>query len=331
MNSKEYAPELKNKNILITGGLGFIGSNIAVKLAEIGANVTIMDSLIQPYGGNLFNINGFENKIKVVNGDIRDKKAVEEYIKNKDIIFNLAAQVDQGMNNPILDTEINCMGHLNVLEAAREHSPEAKIIFSGTRMEYGKILFNPVTEEHPSNPTTINAINKLAAEKYYLSYFEKYGMKTTCFRLTNPYGPRAQMKHSKYSVMNWFIRQAMDDGEITIFGEGAQLRDYIYIEDMVDCMIISATEQKTNGHMYNLGSGVPTHLVKMAEEIIDVVGKGKIVKKEWPENYKKFETGDFYADISKIKEHTGWTPKTDLREGIKKTAEYYSKNRHHYW
>ena len=208
----------KNKNILITGGLGMIGSTIAKKLVRLGANITILDSLIEPFGSNFFNVQDIEESITINISDIRDKESIKILVKNKDIVFNLAGQVshNDSLKDPYLDADINYIGHLNVLEAIKNYNPTAKILYSGSRLQFGKILDNPVSEDHPLRPLTPYALNKTAAENLYLYYNRVFNIPVVIFRIANPYGPLCQMKHSKYAIINWFIRNAMEDKEIII-------------------------------------------------------------------------------------------------------------------
>lgn len=329
----ELKEKHKNKNILIIGGLGFLGSNLAHKLVECGANVSILDALLPLYGGNIFNISGIENKVQVIIGDIRDFRLIEKIIEGKDIIFNLAAQVSyiDSINIPFEDLDINCKGHLIVLDACRHKNPDAKIIFSSSRMALGKLLYSPVTEDHPTEPLSIYGIHKLAGEKYYQAYHKTYGLKTVILRITNPYGIRQQMKHSKYSLIGWFLRQAMEGKTIQIFGDGKQLRDYIYVDDLVEAFLKAAVSDKTIGQIYNVGLGRSCQFSEMVKTILRIVGKGKLEFVPWPKNYEKIETGSFEMSIEKAKKDFNWTPQIELEEGIRRTHEYYKKFKQFYW
>lgn len=325
--------KLAGKKILITGGLGMIGSTIAHKMIDYGAEVTILDSLIQPYGGNFFNVETVKNKLKINISDIRDKESLKILVSDVDIIFNLAAQVshNDSLENPFLDADINYIGHLNVLEAVRNYNRKAKILYSGSRLQFGRILENPVNENHPLQPLTPYALNKTAAENLYLYYKQVYDIPVVIFRIANPYGPRCQMKHSKYAIINWFIRNAMEDKEIKIFGNGDQLRDYIFVDDLADAFILASIEEKASGEIFNIGSGVGTRFGEMVESIVKIVGKGKINKVPWPSEYLNVETGDYITDITKIKKVLGWSARYNLEEGIERTVEYYSKYKKYYW
>jgi nucleoside-diphosphate-sugar epimerase len=251
----------------------------------------------------------------------------------KDVIFNLAGQVshNDSLSDPFLDAEINYIGHLNVLEAVRQHSPEAKVLHAGSRLEFGKIAKIPVAEDHPLNPKTPYALNKMAAENLYLFYHRIHNISVTCFRIANPYGPRGQMIHSKYCMINWFLRLAMEDRPLTIFGDGNQIRDYIYVDDLADVFLLVAASPKTRGQVFNIGSGKGTRFKDMAQSIVDIVRSGRIAFVPWPEEYVNVETGDYVTDLTKIRAFLDWTPKTSLKRGIELTVNYYRKFRHHYW
>jgi len=254
-------------------------------------------------------------------------------IKDKDIVFNLAAQVshNDSLQNPSLDADINYIGHLNVLEAARNYNPAAKIIHAGSRLQFGKILKNPVSEDHPLNPLTPYALNKTAAENLYLYYNRVFNIPVVIFRIANPYGPRCQMQHSKYTIINWFIRNAMEDKEIVIYGNGEQIRDYIFVEDLADAFILASDDENISNEVFNLGSGTGTRFKDMVQSVVETVGKGKIKFVPWPPDYLNVETGDYITDISKIKQFLGWSPKINLDEGISITVDYYYKFKKYYW
>lgn len=324
---------LHKKNVLIFGGLGLIGSSTARTCIDRGAYVTIVDNRAPEYGANNFNVVDLENKIELISGDIRDVKLIESLIVNQDYIFNYAAQVNHNLSieNPILDNELNCVGHINLLMACKNKNSKAKLIYPGSRLQYGKISQLPVNESHLCNPLSIYAIHKHAAEQYYQAFYKHYGIRSVCLRITNPFGPRAQMKSSGYSIINWFIRQAMDNKTITIYGDGSQIRDYIYIDDLIEGIIAAATDPITDGKIYNLGSGTPTPFKSMAELIIRIIGAGSLKHVPWPSNYDHFETGDYFADITKIMNDINWKPKTSLDEGIDKTYKYFKVFQNYYW
>jgi len=321
------------KRVLITGGLGMLGSTIAHRLVACGAQVTIADAMLPLYGGNLFNLHGIEDRVRVNYADIRDEGAMNQLVRGQDIIFDLAAQVSytDSQEMPLLDVDINCRGHLVVLEACRHFNPEAKVIFTGSRMQYGKTLYNPVDAKHPMLPLSIYGVHKMTGEAYCQMYFHTHGIRTVAFRIANPYGPRQQMKHSKYGIVNWFIRLAMDEETIRVFGDGQQIRDYVYVDDIAEALILSGVSEATDGEVYNLGSGVETRFIDMARMVVETVGRGKIEQVPWPDNYSSIETGDYVMDIAKVYDALGWQPKVTLAEGIERAFRYYSVYREHYW
>lgn len=323
----------ENKKILITGGLGFLGSTLAIQLTELGAKVIVVDNLAPLYGGNIYNLKNFENRIQIIINDMRNMEIMKELIVGVDLIFHLAAQVSyiDSLKMPYEDLDLNARATLNILECCRLHNPKAKIVFSSSRMVYGKVEVPILTEACSTNPLSLYGIHKLTSEKYLTMYNKDFGIPITILRLTNPYGPRQQMKHSKYSLVGWFIRQAIEGNEIKIFGDGNQLRDYIYVDDIIQAMIKCAESDLSTGEIINLGSGQASRFCDMVSEVINVVKKGRFVMVPWPPNYEKIETGDVSLDISKLQNITGWSPKVSLKEGIEKTYNYYKKYSAHYY
>jgi len=317
-----------NKNVLITGGLGFIGSNLTHNLLEHGANICIIDNLNPLYGGNNFNIQDKEKNIKIVIDDIKNTEVILPLIEKADIIFHLAAQVSyiDSLNIPFEDLDLNARATLNILELCRKYNPKAKVVFSSSRMVYGKAEKDIITENETTNPLSLYGIHKLTSEKYLLMYYKDFNIPCTILRLTNPYGPRQQVKHSKYSLVGWFIRQAMEEKTIKIYGDGNQLRDYIYVDDIVDAMIKCGEAESAVGEIINIGVGSSTKFSDMVTKVVDCVKKGNIEYIPWPENYEKVETGDINVDISKLQRITGWKPKVSLDDGINQTYEYYKKH-----
>lgn len=329
----DFKKRFSGKRVMVTGGLGMIGSTLSHKLFEAGALITIVDACIEPFAANTFNIREIKDSIQINIADIRDKESMKQLVKDKDIIFSLAGQVshNDSLDNPFLDADINYFGHLNILENVRKYNPNAVILHAGSRLQFGKIERTPVAEDHPLRPKTPYALNKTAAENMYLFYHEVYKIPCIMFRISNPYGPRSQMKHNKYSMVNWFLRQAMEDKPIKIFGSGEQIRDYIYIDDLANAFLLAATTPTCYGEVFNVGSGVGTKFKDMVETIVKIVGKGNVEYVPWPENYINVETGDYVTDIKKIKKFTGWQPKIDFSVGIEQTYKYYKKNRSFYW
>ena len=321
----------KNKKILITGGLGFIGSTLAHRLAKIEADIYLIDSLIPEYGGNNFNINGIEDKVKVNIADVRDKHSMDYLVKDKDIIFNLAGTLSHidSMNDPFTDLEINCMSQLSILESCRKNNRDIKIIFAGTRGQYGKADHLPVDEKRLMHPTDVNGINNIAGESYHILYNNIYGIRAVSLRLTNTYGPRHQMKHHKQGIINWFIRQLIEEQTIKLYGDGKQIRDINYVDDVVEALLLVACNEKADGEVFNLG-GIPKNLIDLVEAMIDVYGKGNYELIPFKDDLKKIEIGDYVANFEKIKSAVEWEPKVSLEEGLLSSFDYYEKYREHY-
>lgn len=330
--SSDIQDFFRNKRVLITGGAGFIGSSIAQALVPLGSKVTVVDALLPLYGGNKFNLAGIEEAIEFIKGDIRDAGLMKKLVAGQDIIYNLAAQVSyiDSKEEPFLDLDINGRGHLTVLEAIREHAPLAKVMFSSSRMVYGKIRTVPVREDHPTEPLSLYGIHKLLGEKYYQYYAQTFDIDTVSIRIPNPYGSRQQMKHSKYSIVGWFVRQAMESQTIEVFGDGTQERDYLYIDDIVDAFVHLTVKGK-KGEVYNIGTHERIRFVDMVDAVLKEVGTGSKSHIPWPEHYEKNETGNYIADTAKIEKATGWKPQVTLKDGIARMVEYYRQHHHHYW
>lgn len=324
---------LKDKQVLVTGGLGFIGSNLSIELVRLGAHVTIVDNMLPRQGGNLFNIAEIEDRVRVNVSDVRNQLSMNHLVKGMDYIFHLAGQVNHvdSMKNPIQDLDINCRGTLVLLEALRANNRTARVIFAGTRGEYGASVKLPVAEDHPTNPKGIYAVTNLTAEKMVLIYDDIFGIKGTCLRITNTFGPRHQMAHDEYGVFNWFIRKALDGEMIPVFGDGRILRDFLYVEDLVECLLMVAATEGAYGEVFNVGGGVPVSFHELAQTIVKVVGSGQVGFTEFTRERKEVEPGDYYTDISKIKKVVGWKPETGLEEGIRRTADFYRKHKKEYW
>lgn len=323
----------EGKRVLITGGLGFIGSNLAIRLVEEGAQVTLVDNMIPRQGGNLFNISPIADKVHVNFSDVRNQLSVDHLVQGQEYIFHLAGQVNhvESVRNPIQDLDINCRGTLVLLEACRRFNRDARIIFSGTRGEYGASVHLPVDENHPTNPKGIYAVTNLTAEKMILVYHDIHKIQGICLRITNTYGERHQMQHDEFGVMNWFIRKAMDDETIPVFGDGMILRDFLYVGDLVECFLMVATCPQVYGEVFNVGTGVPISFIDVARKIVDIAGSGTVNFTEFTPERKEVEPGDYYTDITKIKRMTGWKPTISLDEGIKRTIAFYQKHKERYW
>ena len=319
--------------MLITGGAGMIGSSIAHLLVAHGAEVTVLDALLPQYGGNRFNLEDIFDQIVFVKGDIRDCGIVKRLVDGADFVFSLAGQVSYVDSNtdPLLDLDINCRGHLHLLMALAQVNRLAKVIFTSSRFVYGTIEYNPVDEKHPFNCLSIYGIHKLAGEKYYRFYHDSHGLDTVSLRLANPYGLRQQMRHSKYGIVNWFIRLALEGKPLTIFGEGSQKRDYIFVEDVAEAALCTALAPDTAGEVYNVGSGTGTPFIDMARILAELLPGTEVHHLPWPADRYFVETGDYITDITKIQAATNWSPRTSLRDGIASTIDFYRKYREHYW
>ena len=322
-----------NKEVLVTGGLGFIGSNLCIELVRQGAHVTIIDNMLPRQGGNLFNIRDIVGNVTVNISDVRNQLSMNHLVKEKDYVFHLAGQVNHvdSMKNPLQDLEINCQGTLVLLEALRHFNRDARVIFAGTRGEYGSSVSLPVDEDHPTNPKGVYAVTNLTAEKLVLVYDDVFKIKGICLRITNTYGPRHQMAHDEYGVFNWFIRKAMDNEEIPVMGDGRILRDFLYVEDLINSMIKVATTEEAYGNVFNVGTGIPVSFFDLARKIVAVAGSGRTKFTEFTQARKEVEPGDYYADITRIKKITGWAHAISLDEGIARTIDFYRQFRREYW
>lgn len=321
------------KSVLVTGGMGFIGSNLALRLVELGADVTILDSMIPDYGGNEFNVYPIRDRVRVNFCDVRDESAVNYLVRGKDYVFHLAGQVCHlmSLSNPFPDIEMNITGTAIVMEALRKFNRDAIVVYTGTRGQYGASVSLPVNEEAPTNPKGIYEISNLTAEKIIKVYNDVHGINSVLLRLSNIYGPRSQMLHSRFGVCNWFCRVALDNDTIKVFGDGSILRDFLYVDDCVDAMLMSALVPEAYGEIFNVGSPIPVKFVELVEAIIKVAGEGHWEFAEFSPERKAQEPGSFYSDVNKIGRIVGWQPTTSLDEGLARTIDYYRNYREHYW
>ena len=323
----------KSRSILITGGLGFIGSNLARKLVEIGdVEVSIIDALVPDQGGNVFNIEDIKDRVKVHVANMGDDYVINHLVGGVDYIFNLAGNVShlESMSRPHYDLELNCAAQLTLLEACRNFNPHAKIVFTSTRQVYGKSVYLPLDEQHRVMPVDINGIHKLAAENYHQLYHRVYGLRTACLRLTNTYGPRQLVRHNRQGFIGWFIRQALDGGVIDLFGEGRQRRDLNYVDDVVQALLLAGASEEAEGEIFNLGAP-PVNLADLARELIVLTGRGSINLMPFPVERQMIDIGNAYSSCQKIERALGWRPETPLGEGLTLTVEFYERNRRHYW
>lgn len=317
----------------MTGGLGFIGSNLSIALVKQGAKVTIVDNMLPKQGGNLFNIRPVKRSVRVEFSDIRSQRAMSELVRGKDYIYHLAGQVSHvdSIKNPLKDLSINAVGTLVVLEACRKNNPDAKLIFTGTRGQYGSSVRLPVNENHPMNPKGVYAITNLCAENLVMVYDEIHKIRAMALRITNTYGMRHQMMHDEYGVLNWFVRKAIDNEVIPVFGNGLILRDFLYVDDLTSALLMCGLCEKAYGNVFNVGSGKPINFVRLAKLILKISRTGNFKFSDFTKERREIEPGDYYADITKIKRIVGWSPKTDLKTGIRRTIQYYRKYKKYYW
>jgi UDP-glucose 4-epimerase len=324
---------LAGKDCLITGGLGFIGSNLARRLVELGARVTLVDSLIPEYGGNLFNIDGIQDCVRVNIADVRDEYSMDYLVQGRDYLFNLAGQTSHldSMRDPYTDLEINCRSQLSILEACRKQNPRVKIVYASTRQIYGKPDYLPVDERHLLHPTDVNGINKMAGEWYHILYNNVYGIRAVSLRLTNTYGPRMRVKDARQTFLGIWIKKLIDDEPIEIWGDGMQVRDFNFVDDVIDAILLSAVSNEANGQIFNLGSDETINLRDLAALCVQVNGAGNYKIIPFPPDRKPIDIGDYYGDYRKIRGKLGWQPKVSLREGLKRTLEFYREHKEHYW
>ncbi len=322
-----------NKKVLITGGLGFIGSNLARSLVNEGAKVTLVDSLIPQYGGNLFNVQDIRNNVLINVCDVRDPFAMAHLLKDKDVLFNLAGQTSHmdSMTDPQTDLDINASAQLSILEACRKVNPAIKIVFASTRQLYGKPDYLPVDEKHPIRPVDVNGINKLAGEWYHLLYNNVYGIKACALRLTNTYGPGMRVKDARQTFLGIWVRLLIEGKPIKVFGDGLQLRDFNYVDDCVNALLLAGISDNANGKVFNLGSEEVIGLKALAEMMVGLGYGGNFELIPFPPERKAIDIGNYYSDFSLISKELNWKPKISLKEGLTRSMDYYQKNHQHYW
>ncbi len=319
--------DFKGQNVLITGGLGFIGSNLAFQLVDLGAQVTIVDSLVSEYGGNLFNISGIEDKIRVDTSDVRDQDSIRSLVQGKGYLFNLAGQTSHldSMEDPYTDLEINCRAQLSILETCRRYNPRIKIVFASTRQLYGRPDYLPVDEEHLLRPVDVNGINKMAGEWYHILYNNVYGIRACALRLTNTYGPRMRVKDARQTFLGAWIKLLIEGKPFEVWG-GEQLRDFTYVDDVIEAILLAAESNRANGKIFNLGGDCVISLKELAELLLKVNGGGKYTVCSFPLDRKKIDIGDYYADYKQIKSALGWEPRVTLCDGLRRTLSFYREH-----
>ncbi len=323
-----YLSYYRGRRVMVTGGLGFIGSNLVRKLVDAGADTLIVDSLNPDYGGNLFNIHGIEDRVRLNIGDVRDQTSMDVLVKDREVIFNLAGQVSHidSMRDPYTDLEINCRAQLSMLEACRQYNPRVRVVYAGTRQVYGRPDHLPVNERHLVRPADINGVNKAAGEYYHLLYNNVFDVRACSLRLTNVYGPRQLIRHNRQGFIGWFLRLAIEGREIEIFGDGSQLRDFVYVDDAADAFLRAGATDSCNGEVFNVGGDEPISHRELVLLLLDVAGSGSMRFVEWPPEKKRIDIGSFYSDSTKFRETVGWRPTVGLREGFERTIAFYREH-----
>ncbi len=313
------------RRVLVTGGLGFIGSNLARRLVALDARVSIVDSLVAGCGGNRFNVDGLESCVSIDIADVREPGTMNGLVRGCDVIFNLAGQVSHidSMRDPYTDLDLNCRSQLTILEACRNHNRTVKVVYAGTRQVYGRADSLPVDETHLVRPTDVNGINKVAGEYYHLVYNNVFGVRACSLRLTNVYGPRQLIRHNRQGFIGWFVRLAVEGGTIALYGDGSQLRDLVYVDDVVDAFLRVGASDACNGEVFNVGGAEPLSLTSLAARLVEIAGRGRFECVPWPDNKRAIDIGSFFADSRKLTARTGWTPTVRLDDGLRRTVDFY--------
>ncbi|HAE60440.1 MAG TPA: NAD-dependent epimerase [Anaerolineae bacterium] len=331
--TENFRADFQGKNILVTGGMGFIGSNLAARLLELGSNITLVDTLHPKYGGSPFNVEPIKKQVEIIIADMGDEKHIAPIIPRQDYIFNLAGQVSHtdSMSDPQHDLAINAASHLAIVEMCRKLNPQVKIIYGGTRQVYGIPQYLPVDEKHPVAPIDYNGVSKMAGEWYHLIAHRIYGLRAASLRMTNVYGPRMRVRDARKTFIGAWFRLLIEGRELQVFGNGRQLRDLNYIDDVVTALLLVAAHPSSDGKIYNLGGDEHTSLLDLARLMVEINGSGSYRLTPFPAARKRIDIGDYYGDYTKIHRETGWSPQTKLREGIRRTLDYYIEHRKHYW
>jgi len=324
-------PALAGRKVLITGGLGFIGSNLARRLVDLGADVIVVDSLVPEYGGNLHNLAGYETRLRINVSDVRDRYSLQHLVRDRELIFNLAGQTSHmdSMADPFTDLEINCTAQLSLLETCRKVNPGVKIVFASTRQIYGKPEYQPVDERHLLRPTDVNGVNKMAGEWYHILYNNVYGIRAVALRLTNTYGPRMRIKDARQTFLGIWIKLLIEGKPFEVWG-GEQKRDFTYVDDAVEAMLLAALEPACDGQTLNVGGESVVTLKDLAEMMVRAAGQGSYAVKEFPADRKRIDIGDYYADDRRLRALVGWAPQVPLTEGLKRAIDFYKSDIRHY-
>lgn len=326
--NREFRTTFAGRRTLVTGGLGFIGSNLARRLVSLGADVTVIDALVPGYGGNLFNVEDVRDRIHLIVDDVRDAPAIEACVEGRDYVFNLVGQVSHtdSMSEPEIDLENNCRAPLAVLEACRRSNRAARVVYSSTRQIYGRPERIPVDESHPCRPVDVNGIHKWTAEQYHRLYDEVYGIACVVLRLSNTFGPGVLVKHPRQGFIGWFLRKVVEGGEIELMGDGTQLRDMNYVDDVVDALLLAAATPAARGQTYNLGAPAAVSLGDLARRMIEIAGKGSIRSVPFPPERKRIDVGSVTIDWSRIRRELGWSPRVEVDDGLARSIRYYEQH-----
>ncbi len=322
----------KGRRVMITGGLGFIGSNLAHHLVALGADTLIVDALLPDYGGHRFNVAGLEERVRLSIADVRDETSMDVFVRDREVMFNLAGQVSHidSMRDPHTDLDINCRAQLSMLEACRKYNPAIRVVYAGTRQVYGRPDYLPVDERHLVRPADINGVNKAAGEYYHLLYNNVFDVRACSLRLTNVYGPRQLIRHNRQGFIGWFIRLAIEDREIQVFGDGSQMRDFVYVDDAADAFLRAGASGACDGEVFNVGGLEPISHRDLVAILIEVAGTGRVQYVDWPPEKKRIDIGSFYSDSTRFRTAVGWTPRVELREGLTRTVAFYRQHMAHY-
>jgi UDP-glucose 4-epimerase len=323
--------EFDQARVVVTGGLGFIGSNLAARLVALGSDVVLIDSLLPDYGGNRFNIAPIADRVRVEIADIRDTARIRPVLDGCDYLFNLAGQTSHldSMHDPVTDLEINCRAQLTLLEACRAVCPKAVVVFASTRQIYGRPDYLPVDEKHLLHPVDVNGVNKMAGEAYHILYHDVYGIPATALRLTNTYGPRMRIKDARQTFVGVWLKSMLEGVPFEVWG-GEQKRDFTYVDDAVEAFLLAAVTAATKGKVFNLGGERPVTLDQLATLLIAANGGGSFARHEFPAERRRIDIGDYYAADAEFRRVTGWRHTVALEDGLKRSLAYFRAHGPHY-
>ncbi|MGC2413123.1 MAG: NAD-dependent epimerase/dehydratase family protein [Stellaceae bacterium] len=326
-NSDGRFAAFRGAHVMVTGGVGLIGSALARRLAGLGAELVLLDSMVAEAGANLANIADLGGRVRVNIADIRDAAALRHLLTGQDFLFDLAGQTSHldSMNAPEFDLAVNCTAQLQLLELCRAVAPGVAIVHAGTRQIYGRPRYLPVDEEHPLRPADVNGVNKMAGEAYHLLFHDVYGINTRSLRLTNVYGPGMRIKDARQNFLGIWLRRTLEGDAFEVWG-GEQRRELLYVEDAVEAFLDAALSRDTAGLALNVGGGEPYTLIALAEALIRANGGGSFERREFPEDRKRIDIGDFVTDDRRFRQLTGWAPQIGLDDGLARSLDYYRRH-----